>query len=208
MLSKEARQLLLKEGFQIYKIKDNLYVLLKEESPQKSNKEKEMDLLWKISKMDYKERHINKVRKKLTPEERKMLDSMLKRKVIYLNKDIIAFPAQLYEQLKERTRMKYLKEKDLDYDILTPDEFKEFMKRPDYQSYTTLLNYDGQVYVIKTKLLHRLLERIAKLNIQKTTPEQLAKQLGIPEKLALIVLRMMAEQGEFVESEPGVYERV
>ncbi len=214
MLSKEAKEAITKDGFKIYRVQDNIYVLVKSETKQSqlhqksTNREKELNLLWKISKMDYKQRNIKRVKSILTPEEQRMLDNMLKRKIIYLHKQTIAFPEQLYEQLKELSRIKYLKEKDIDYEILTPEEFKEFMKRDDFPKYTYILSYDGTYYIIKTDLLRRILEKMEKLKIQRISPSELAKLLGISEKLSTIILKIMAEQGEFAEVEPNVYEKI
>ena len=187
------------KGYEILKI-DNVIVIFQK---KKDNLE---ELLWRISLMPFEERSLEKLKKNLKPEEIANLENLIKDKVISLTKTgHITFSKQLYDKMKKISREKYLLNQNLEFEVLEPEEFELIQKRPDLHQFEIVRAYDSKIYMIKNNLLRVNQNKILKEIKNPKSVTEVSNKLGLPDKMVLIILIILAERGECIEESKNVF---
>lgn len=172
--------------------------------------EDEIELLWKISMIYYKDRNIQSLSKNLNEQEMKMLRGLIdKNYVKLLSNGKISFPEQIYEEMKKVSQRKTALDKNLEYGIISPEDFEVFQKREDMDDFIVLMNpIDEKVYVIRKRLMQNNRDKILRTIKNPMHVDDISKKLGLPSMMVKIILTILADAGECIEESKDVYRRI
>ncbi|MCS7122637.1 MAG: hypothetical protein NZ908_01620 [Candidatus Micrarchaeota archaeon] len=176
----------------------------------KSLSEEEVELLWKVSMIYYKDRNIQNLSKNLNENEMKLLRGLIdKNYVKLLPNGKISFPEQMYEEMKKISQRKTLLAKDLEYGVLSTEDFEVFQKRDDIEDFIVLMNVvDGKIYVIRKRLMQNNKEKILRAIKTPMHVDDISKKLGLPSMMVKIILVILADAGECIEESTNTYRRI
>ncbi len=202
------------EGAEMFKLKDGYYLIANFKRPSKEELIKQhLDLLWQVSLLPYQKRTINYIRKVLGENEVKTLYFLRDKGIVRISRkgkiERIGFPDELYNKLKERTT-KAVVDISKGYVIVDQSSLNRLIKRePRLAKFMAVSSFEGKVYMIEKALFNKLSPKVIKLLKNGAMHvEEIANALNIDEKLANVVLRVLAERGELVEVKKGVFELV
>ncbi|MEM0455972.1 MAG: hypothetical protein QXL02_00100 [Candidatus Anstonellales archaeon] len=178
--------------------------LLKELSPE------QLDLLWKVSLIFYKNRNLDYLRKELSQNELKILKSLLDKNLIrLLPNGNISIPKDIYEAMKIVSHTKNLTDPKLEYGIFSASDMEIIKKRDDIDRFIIFLNpIDNQLYLIRRELFEKNRDRIVRLIKYPTHINKISEKTGLPSQMVRIILVILADQGECMEEQPDVFKRI
>ncbi len=186
---------------------------------RKTLNEREIELLIKVSLIRFVNREWEKVMSSLSKGEQIILKSLIKRgfvKVLKKNgKQFISFTEDMYEKLKQETKKRVKKEKNKPINIensffIIPKEYiKSYTKDLDLSKYSYVVDSEGTLFIADKKKAKPLIKKIIQvLKKGKMSFVEVGEKLNIKEEIALILLKLMCEEGLVYEPEKNVYEVV
>jgi hypothetical protein len=191
---KDGKTIIVVDGeAEVHKATDTLYII--------EVKKIKKDLLERLLRIPYRDRYLEKL--KLSEDERTQLKSLVERGLVNLKKKygktFLDFPDSVYRKLKNRESVN---KEGVDYFITSN---QEQLKKVNPNEYIVLPGFDGKYYGIRKARFNLLSKNVVKLNKPELSTDFVARKLGIPEEEAYIVLRILAEQGLYVEKRKGVF---
>ncbi len=197
----------------------------KEKRDGKHLNEREMGILIKISLVRFADREWEKVMKMLSKGDQIILKSLIKRGFVKVKKkdgkQYIIFSEDMYEKLKDETKKRTKEEKkeapkkariiniDNSFYIIPREHVQKTSKELDLKNYSYVSDSTGTVFMANKKKAKALFKKImTALKKGKGHYQEIAEKAKIPEEVALILLKIMCEEGLVYEPEKNVFERV
>ena len=221
-----AEELLTLEGAEIFKLKQGFYLItpklgIKKEKTRKAGGERlskeELKLLIKLSLIKYEKRHLRYLRRALRKEEKEMLKEFIKRGIVKTKKKgndtYIVFSDYMYERLKdetkkakERKRLSEIINIENKFFIVPKEKIKEFMENIDKRRFAYCIGSDGLLYSAEKKAAKKLYGKIlTTLKKGKASLEEISNRVNVKEEVALILLRLLSEEGLVYEPEKNIF---
>lgn len=226
----------LKEGsFELIPVKNNIWVLLPaEEGSRKKMGRKEptpeeLSLLKKLDTIKYEKRLPPHVDKLLSPEERELIDKMLKKGLLriykggkYASTGVYDIPRSVYALLR-RSRAepeeKLMEKEGISWDahlhkygyvvIADENEAKAVSRQLERQikggTILGIRGFDKTFYIAHTNFYNKWVKRIRPLLKEERTHQEVARKLGMSEIACRVMLELMREHGEVIEKRRGLY---
>ena len=209
------------EELELFELREGFYLLAIPlervvKSKSKTLSKEEINLLIKVSLIRFAKRTLKHLFSELNERERRILKSLIKRGIISVkekkNEKYITFSDELYEKLKEETK-KRKKSKPVSigekFFIVPKEHIKEFLSSHDLSHFSYVSDSNGTLYVADKKAAKPYYAKIVKaLKKGKARYDEIAQRANMQEELAIILLKLMAEEGIVYEPEKGIFELV
>ncbi len=211
--------------------KDVLVLVLKEPQKQKEKKglsNEELELLKKLNTIRFSERTGNKISKKLTKEEMKLLQELVKKGVIihmshgkYKDQGgVYSITREYFQMLKSMPKKEESPIKALvnqlyssGYLVLTDVKIAEELAtelNPDIESgkVTAIKTFDGKIFFVTSGLVDTLGNEVLKLlgkSKRGMSIQTLADKLKSNPDQMRAVIEILREAGDIIEKRKGIY---
>lgn len=175
----------------------------------------ELNVLRKINRIRFSQRTKEAVDKTLSPEEKRVLDELVRKGVVtfydkgkYKHKGVYSISRNYYHLLTGHPKHQKLEKGYVITD--DPEEARKLMNELQEQiksgEVASLRSFDKKYYFVSSDLVNSVgSEIIANLEQGEMTLDELAESCGLEREMVKAVIEVLRESGDIIEKKRGLY---
>lgn len=175
----------------------------------------DIEVMRRLNSIKFSERTKEAVDKLLSEEEKKILEKLIKKKIVsfynkgkYADNGVYSISRDYYYLLTQRDKPEGLKKDFIVVDDMNKamELMEEFKPKIRDGEILTVRSFNKKFYFVNSEMVDTLgSELFAQLGQKDTTVEELAKKTGKHEELVRAVLEILRESGDVIEKKKGLY---